>query len=214
MQDLHTLNDAVSVKEVRQYLYAAFEDDPKYADFIKDLTRNPHMEVSQMRACLVAVATVKKDLVDDAKGDQQVARAARRKEIELKKKEIARAAVAQQKAHPPAVSTGRAATSGPAKAEGGPLSPEDKRKLKGQICNQYLFGSCKFGDQCNYKHMSLVEAQAEKDRREKQRTETAGAGVDKRKSDKPKKGGVSDESDASKGGVSDESDARSDKTCF
>ena len=67
MQDLHTLNDAVSVKEVRQYLYAAFEDDPKYADFIKDLTRNPHMGVAQMRACLVAVATVKKDLVADLK---------------------------------------------------------------------------------------------------------------------------------------------------
>ena len=57
--------------------------------------------------------------------------------------------------------------------------------MKGQICNLYLFGSCKFGDQCNYKHMSLEEAQAERARREKQRAETAGAENDKRKHSKP-----------------------------
>ena len=62
--------------------------------------------------------------------------------------------------------------------------------------------------------MSLEEAQAERARREKQRAETAGGEKDKRKSDKPRKGGVSDESDVSKSGVSDESDARLEKTCF
>jgi hypothetical protein len=213
MQDLHTLNDAVSVKEVRQYFYAAFEDDPKYADFIRDLTRNPNMDVAQMKACLVAVATVKKDLVDDTKDDQQVARNALRKEKKLKKKEFARAAVAQQKAHA-AATTSATATSGTAKAEGGPISPEDKKKMKGQICNLYLFGSCKFGDQCNYKHMSLEEAQAERTKREKQRAGLTNAEKDKKKSGKPRKVGTSDESDVSRSGVSDESDARSDKTCF
>ena len=35
-EDLHILRDTVSEKEVRQYLYAAVEDDPRYADFITE----------------------------------------------------------------------------------------------------------------------------------------------------------------------------------
>ena len=73
--------------------------------------------------------------------------------------------------------------------------------------------------------MSLDEVRAKKDRREKQRTETAGAERDKNKYEKPKtdtvsdesdvsKDDISDESDVSKDGISDESDVRSDKVCF
>ncbi len=52
MEDLHTLRDAVTENEVRQYLYAALEVDPRYADFIRDLTKNPDMSIVTLRAAL------------------------------------------------------------------------------------------------------------------------------------------------------------------
>ena len=50
MEDLHTLKDSVTEKEVRQYVYAALEVDPRYADFIRDLAKNPDMSIVTMRA--------------------------------------------------------------------------------------------------------------------------------------------------------------------
>ena len=75
-EDLHTLKDPVTEKEVRQYIYAALDVDPRYADFIRDLAKYPNMTILNMRAALVNLPTLKKDLVDADIADLKVARVA------------------------------------------------------------------------------------------------------------------------------------------
>ena len=48
-EDLHILRDTVSEKEVRQYLYAAVEDDPRYADFITEQSNDNTSYVDKCR---------------------------------------------------------------------------------------------------------------------------------------------------------------------
>ena len=76
MEDLHTLKDSVTEKEVRQYIYAALEADHRYADFIRDLAKYPDMSIRNIRAALVNLATLKKDLVDGDIAGLKVARVA------------------------------------------------------------------------------------------------------------------------------------------
>ena len=61
---------------MRQYVYAALEVDPRYADFVRDLAKYPDTSIVAMRAALVNLATIKKDLVDADIADLKVARVA------------------------------------------------------------------------------------------------------------------------------------------
>jgi len=176
MEDLHTLKDPVSEREVRQIFYAAFEDDPKYTDFIRDLTKNSEMSVIEMKNNLVSLATVKKDLVADPKAELKVARAALRKEKRNEKKNLARAATdssgstqTKQLAHPP---PGRSAGKGKGRAEGATTTPDQRKEGKKELCKSFLFGSCKFGDTCFRSRMTSDQIEAEKKKRGQQRSKT------------------------------------------
>jgi hypothetical protein len=151
MEDLHTLKDPVTEKEVRHYIYAALETDPRYADFIRDLAKYPDMSILTMRVALVNLATIKKDLVDGDIAGLKVARVAAG----------SAKPPTQQLAHPPAGQD----RGGKGRAEGHVLIDQERKARSAELCKHHLYGSCKFGDTCHRLHQSMEEIQVERVKR-------------------------------------------------
>ena len=63
MADLDKLRQPVALDQVRQIIYAAVREDKRYADFKRDFSRNPNMDVNIMKAHLLEAARDCGDLV-------------------------------------------------------------------------------------------------------------------------------------------------------
>ena len=77
MDDLDKLRQPVSTEQVRQIIYAAVKDDKRYADFKRDFSRNPKMDVNVMKAHLLEAARENGDLVGDPKLSKKALKAAK-----------------------------------------------------------------------------------------------------------------------------------------
>ena len=121
IEDLHTLRDPATEKEVRQYLYAALKVDLRYADFVRDATEFPDMSIVDMRTLLAAVNEA---LVAEVKVELKVVRAAA----------DSGKPVTQQLAHPPV----RQEKGGKGRAEGQPTTSQDGKTTNMRIQTEYL----------------------------------------------------------------------------
>ena len=174
MEDLDKLRQPVSVEQVRHIVFAALKDDVRYADFRRDFTRNPNMDINSMKACLLNAARECDDLV----GDPQPTLRLSKKAVDLTSSGNPVVDLPLQggkggkggkgqHAHPQPKGTGTTSDAG-----GVVQTREDRGRYNKELCTNFLYGSCRRADACTRSHVSLAVVTAEAAKREKQRIET------------------------------------------
>ena len=193
MDDLDKLRQPVSVEQVRQIIFAAVKDDKRYADFKRDFSRNPEMDINTMKAHLLEAARDCDDLVGESKVSKRALKAAAKAAAASATQAGGKGGTGgkggkgdRQIAHP-SPSTG-AATTATAAAQGSVPSRDNRDKASKQLCQQFLYGSCRRGDTCHYMHVDLSKVVEEAAKREKQRKEQSDQKGDGKVRDKSKEG--------------------------
>ena len=161
-----------TVAQIRLLIFENLSDDKRYNDVVRDLKRNSHWSMVQIRTALEAQATECGDLLvspvhnPDNREQREIVRAAKKKQVReatssdsdeseeeptTRKKRSRKAAAAKRKAaaakaHPPT----REAR--PAPAEGQRCSQTEIAKSGEEACRDFALGRCKYGDSCHYSH--------------------------------------------------------------
>lgn len=169
LNKLATLKKPMEVDAVKTHILMSIGKVEAYSDVVRDMRKNPNWDIATLRMHLQGAAQDADDLVpkvskkekkkEESKSDSTA-------ELVLTKKEkhavkaARKAAAAKQTAHPPPAKGAKGALSEKTAPAEGPVSTPAQKKQGEAICRYHLYGSCKKGDSCAWKHVSLADVQA------------------------------------------------------
>ena len=169
VEQLEKLNCPVTAATVRTAILRNLKADKRYDLADREISRNAHWSIAEIRSYLQEEAVRHDDLVvsrgyrrraakkakQKKKGNQKAKAALARVSSETTTGETVRPKVrnAQQRAH----GSARAKSSTP-KAEGPGVDKRRRDLLRNELCPHFLVGKCNKGDACLRNHMSFAEA--------------------------------------------------------
>ena len=163
MDQLEILQQPAPENMIRQIIIKNIVDDKRYAEALRDIRKQSQWGTAEIRVHLEAAASRHKDLLDssDRRAKAKKAREKRKKAKAVRKaKKTAQpvASAGTESPPDPKVNAAQAAFPTQNNKEVERKVANEKKAREGQnLCNNYLYGSCKQGDACPRKHMSIEQ---------------------------------------------------------
>jgi hypothetical protein len=173
LSQLGTLGQPRTVAQIRLLVFENLKSDGRYLDVVRDMKRNPHWDMAQIRSRLEAEATSLDDLLsgpEHQRAERKIVKAAKKAAQDAEKSDPESDGEAepnkrnQRKKVAAAVKKALAAKAHPTdgekrtpRAEGPQRTPEQVEKLSKEHCLKFQFGACTLGDSC-YRLHEMLEA--------------------------------------------------------